>query len=149
MFGVVFFCIILHAISVWCSLFGVVFFCMTLFQKLQAHCQVYANGNLVILQKDPGRQAVFVLFSTEESRKRSQPTLRVSAELIRKKKKKQKQKDATWAGPKWDFLPHPTNLHPLTIKAPSKDKKISKIMLPAFPSSVFHTKFTTSNLKSK
>ena len=32
------------------------------------------------------------------------------------------EKDAISAGPKLDFLPHPTNPHPLKIEAPPKNK---------------------------
>ena len=37
-----------------------------------------------------------------------------------------------------DFLPHPTNSHPPTLKEPPQDK-INKIMLPSSHSQVFHT----------
>ena len=32
------------------------------------------------------------------------------------------EKDAISAVPKYDFLPHPTTLHPLMIKAPANNK---------------------------
>ena len=32
------------------------------------------------------------------------------------------EKNAISAGPKYDFLPHPTTPHPLTIQAPPKSK---------------------------
>ena len=62
------------------------------------------------------------------------------------------KKGAILADPKFDFLPHPTTLQPPTIKAPSKNKRTmlsTSPLPPLIPSSVFHTEFIISELKSK
>ena len=44
---------------------------MILLQKLQAHSQVYIDGELLNLKKAPGRQVVSILLSTKEGGNRN------------------------------------------------------------------------------
>ena len=55
------------------------------------------------------------------------------------------KKDAASAGPKSQFLSHPINPQPLTLKAPLKEK-VNKMVLPFSPSPGFPHKFTISKL---
>ena len=152
-FGTVFFSTILHAISVWCGLLkiwcsfflysfiGKFYWKWLYIQKLQAHSQNYVNRKLSNLQKAPGRQLVSVLFSTKEGGKRNEMKWNG-------KHGNKKQSNLT--------LYELINVEKMRFQLASQNKKMrfqmvpkETLMLPASPSSVFHTKFTTSDLESK